>query len=162
MVNLRRETGAFFTFLLFGFTCTLTMSMILRTIGQTSRTVHQALTPAAIFILALVIYTGFVLPTPDMQGWLRWVRYQHFFFGNLYVRTCCPVLTQGTAKLLGSYCLRLRKPVDQRVCRPPICVHTVFARRSQLPESDGDAASLRYIGRCSWYRFHRRRLLHKR
>jgi ABC-type multidrug transport system permease subunit len=73
MVNLRREPGAFFTYLLFGFTCTLAMSMILRTIAQTSRTVHQALTPAAIFILGLVIYTGFVLPRQSMQGWLRWI-----------------------------------------------------------------------------------------
>lgn len=36
---------------------------------------HQALTPAAVLILALIIYTGFVLPTKDMQGWLRWVNY---------------------------------------------------------------------------------------
>lgn len=75
MVNLRREAGAFFTYLLFGFTCTLTMSMILRTVGQTSRTVHQALTPAAMLILGLVIYAGFVLPTRNMQGWLRWINY---------------------------------------------------------------------------------------
>ncbi|KAI1075018.1 ABC-2 type transporter-domain-containing protein [Whalleya microplaca] len=75
MTQLRQEAGAFFIFLLFSFTCTLTMSMILRTIGQTSRTVQQALTPAAIFILALVIYTGFILPTQDMQGWLRWINY---------------------------------------------------------------------------------------
>jgi ATP-binding cassette, subfamily G (WHITE), member 2, PDR len=75
MANLRLEAGSFFTFLLFGFTCTLTMSMILRTIGQTSQSVQQALTPAAIFILGLVIYTGFVLPTRSMQGWLRWINY---------------------------------------------------------------------------------------
>jgi CDR ABC transporter/ABC-2 family transporter len=37
--------------------------------------VHQALTPAAILILGLVIYTGFILPTRDMQGWLRWINY---------------------------------------------------------------------------------------
>jgi ATP-binding cassette, subfamily G (WHITE), member 2, PDR len=75
MANLRQEAGAFFIFLLFGFTCTLAMSMILRTIAQTSRTIHQALTPAAMFIIALVIYTGFVLPTRLMQGWLRWINY---------------------------------------------------------------------------------------
>ncbi|KAH8895219.1 hypothetical protein GQ53DRAFT_714839 [Thozetella sp. PMI_491] len=75
MANLRRDAGHFFIFLLFGITCTLTMSMILRTIGQSSRTIHQALTPAAMFILGLVIYTGFILPTRDMQGWLRWINY---------------------------------------------------------------------------------------
>lgn len=75
MAHLRQEAGAFFIFLLFGFTTTMSMSMIFRTIGQTSRTIHQALTPAAIFIMALVIYTGFVLPTRNMQGWLRWINY---------------------------------------------------------------------------------------
>lgn len=75
MSDLRREAGSFFIFLLFGFTCTLTMSSIFRTIGQTSRTMAQALTPAALFVLILVIYTGFVLPTTAMQGWLRWINY---------------------------------------------------------------------------------------
>lgn len=75
MGGLRREAGAFFTYLLFGFTTTLTMSMILRTIGQVSRTIHQALTPAALFIIGLVVYTGFILPTRQMLGWLRWLNY---------------------------------------------------------------------------------------
>ncbi|OAA59858.1 ABC transporter [Niveomyces insectorum RCEF 264] len=75
MANLRHGAGHVFIFLLFGFACTLTMSTILRTIGQASRTVHQALTPAAVFIIALVIYTGLVLPTRAMQGWLRWIHH---------------------------------------------------------------------------------------
>ncbi|WAO94325.1 Hypothetical protein NCS54_01190400 [Fusarium falciforme] len=75
MANLRREASYFFIFLLFGFTTTLTMSMILRTIGQASKTVHSALVPAAIFIIGLVIYAGFVLPTRYMKGWLRWLNY---------------------------------------------------------------------------------------
>lgn len=75
MVNLRREASYFFIFLLIGFTTTLTMSMILRTIGQASKTVHSALVPAAIFIIGLVIYAGFVLPTQYMKGWLRWLNY---------------------------------------------------------------------------------------
>ncbi|KAG9494905.1 hypothetical protein J7337_013134 [Fusarium musae] len=75
MVHLRRDTSAFFIFLLFGFTTTITMSMILRTIAQSSKTVHQALVPAAIFIIGLVIYAGFVLPIRSMKGWLRWINY---------------------------------------------------------------------------------------
>ncbi|RFU28656.1 hypothetical protein B7463_g7693, partial [Scytalidium lignicola] len=55
--------------------CTLAMSMIFRTIGQTSRTLSQAMTPLAIFLLGLVIYAGYVLPIPSMQGWLRWINY---------------------------------------------------------------------------------------
>lgn len=75
MSHLRRETGAFFVFLLFGFATTLTMSMMLRTIGQSTKTVHQALAPAAMLILALVIYAGYILPTRNMKGWLRWLNY---------------------------------------------------------------------------------------
>ncbi|KAL4882943.1 ABC-2 type transporter-domain-containing protein [Aspergillus karnatakaensis] len=75
MSNLHREAGPFFIFLLFGFLSTLTMSSIFRTIGQSTQTIAQALTPAALFVIALVVYTGFVLPIRNMQGWLRWINY---------------------------------------------------------------------------------------
>lgn len=75
MTNLRREPGAFFTFLLFSFVTTMTMSMIFRTIAATSRTLSQALVPAAILILGLIIYTGFTIPTRNMLGWSRWMNY---------------------------------------------------------------------------------------
>ncbi|KAK5084523.1 Multidrug resistance protein [Lithohypha guttulata] len=75
MTNLRREAGRFFFFLLISFMLTLTMSMMFRTIASVSRTLQQALTPAAILILAIVIYTGFAIPTPYMLGWSRWINY---------------------------------------------------------------------------------------
>lgn len=75
MTNLRRDAGAVFTFLLFAFVSTLTMSMMFRTIGQSTRTISQAMTPLALFVIALVIYAGFVLPISNMKGWLRWLNY---------------------------------------------------------------------------------------
>ncbi|KAI9688528.1 MAG: hypothetical protein M1822_001477 [Bathelium mastoideum] len=75
LANLRREPGAFFFFLLISFTLTLTMSMFFRLIASVSRTLSQAMAPAAILILALVIYTGFVIPTRYMLGWSRWINY---------------------------------------------------------------------------------------
>ncbi|KAI9151610.1 ABC transporter CDR4 [Paramyrothecium foliicola] len=75
MTNLRREPGAFFFFLLFSFLTTLVMSMIFRTIGSASRTLFQALVPAALLILDLVIFTGFVIPERYMLGWCKWLRY---------------------------------------------------------------------------------------
>jgi ABC-type multidrug transport system permease subunit/ABC-type multidrug transport system ATPase subunit len=75
MTNLRREAGAFFFFVLISFMLTLVMSMMFRTIASVSRTLQQALTPAAILILAIVIYTGFAIPTPYMLGWSRWINY---------------------------------------------------------------------------------------
>lgn len=67
MTNLRRTPSAFFIFYLFSFACVLAMSMLFRTIGALSRTLAQAMAPAAVFILALVIYTGFAVPIRDMH-----------------------------------------------------------------------------------------------
>ncbi|TVY82747.1 ZEB2-regulated ABC transporter [Lachnellula suecica] len=75
MVNLNRTPGNFFFFLLVSFILTLIMSMLFRTIGSVSRTLSQAMTPTAILILAIVIYTGFALPVPNMRGWARWMNY---------------------------------------------------------------------------------------
>lgn len=75
MTNLRRDAGAFFFFMLFSFFTVLTMSMIFRTIASSSRTLSQAMVPAAILILILVIFTGFVIPTRYMLGWCRWLNY---------------------------------------------------------------------------------------
>lgn len=67
MTNLRRTPSAFFTFYLFSFACVLAMSMMFRTIGALSRTLAQAMAPAAVFILGFIIYTGFTLPIRDMH-----------------------------------------------------------------------------------------------
>ncbi|WXC60578.1 hypothetical protein SNK03_006457 [Fusarium graminearum] len=75
MTNLRRTPGHFFVFLLFTFTCTLTMSMYFRSIGALSRSLPEALAPASIFSLALAIYTGFSIPIKDMVPWFRWLNY---------------------------------------------------------------------------------------
>lgn len=75
MANLHQDAGHFFIYLLFSFSSTLAMSSIFRTIGQSTRTIAQALTPAALFVIGLIVYTGFVLPVRDMQVWLRWINY---------------------------------------------------------------------------------------
>ncbi|KFY27828.1 hypothetical protein V493_03280 [Pseudogymnoascus sp. VKM F-4281 (FW-2241)] len=75
MTNLNREPGNFFFFLLISFMLTMVMSMFFRTIASVSRTLSQAMAPAALLILAIVIYTGFALPVPNMRGWARWINY---------------------------------------------------------------------------------------
>ncbi|KZZ99461.1 ABC transporter ABCl1 [Moelleriella libera RCEF 2490] len=75
MTNLRREPGAFFYFLLVSFSTVLVMSGFFRTIASASRTLFQALVPAAIIILYLVVFTGFVLPKNYMLGWCKWLSY---------------------------------------------------------------------------------------
>lgn len=51
------------------------MSHIFRWIGAISRSKEQALVPASIFMMILVIYTGFTIPVRDMHPWFRWLNY---------------------------------------------------------------------------------------
>ena len=75
MAGLRQTPGAFFFFWFLSLIMTLTMSMLFRTIASVSRTLSQAMAPAAIIILAIVIFTGFAIPTRYMLGWSRWINY---------------------------------------------------------------------------------------
>lgn len=75
MANLRREPGNFFFFVFIAFVLTLVMSMLFRTIASVSRTLSQAMAPAAVLLLAIVIFTGFTIPTQYMLGWSRWINY---------------------------------------------------------------------------------------
>ena len=54
---------------------TLTMSMIFRSIAALSRQFVQAMTPAAVIMVGLVVYTGFAIPVKKMRGWARWINY---------------------------------------------------------------------------------------
>ncbi|KAF4626684.1 hypothetical protein G7Y89_g11471 [Cudoniella acicularis] len=54
LANLRKTPSAFFVFCLFAF---------------------SSLVAGAVFISALVIYTGFVIPVPNMHPWFQWLRY---------------------------------------------------------------------------------------
>ena len=75
LTNLRREPGAFFFFWLISFFTVLAMSMIFRTIASASRSLSQAMVPAAVIILALIVFTGFVIPVGYMLPWCRWINY---------------------------------------------------------------------------------------
>lgn len=75
MTALKSYPGPFFFFVLISFFATLTMSNFFRSIASLSRTLTQALAPAAVLILALIIYTGFAIPVNYMHGWSRWINY---------------------------------------------------------------------------------------
>ena len=46
-----------------------------RTIGAVTTSLAGAMTPSTILLLAMVIYTGFVIPKPSMLGWAKWITY---------------------------------------------------------------------------------------
>lgn len=73
LAGLRREPAQFFIFFLFNFIAVLTMSQIYRSIAASTKTVSQALAIAGVVTLAVVIYTGFVIPRPLMHPWFKWI-----------------------------------------------------------------------------------------
>lgn len=75
MVNFRRNPGRFFFYWLMCVVCTFVMSHLFRSLGAVSTSLAGAMTPANVLLLAMVIFTGFVIPTPKMLGWSRWIGY---------------------------------------------------------------------------------------
>lgn len=75
MVNLKREPGAFFIYFFFSFLSSITSSFMFRSIASVTKSVPQALTPAALLIFVLVVTAGFVIPVVDMRPWIRWINY---------------------------------------------------------------------------------------
>ncbi|KAF4991484.1 hypothetical protein FGRMN_7795 [Fusarium graminum] len=75
MTNLNRHPGNFFFYLMVTLLVIFSMSGIFRFIGAVSRTETQAMVPASIMMLALLIVTGFVVPIGYMPSWCRWINY---------------------------------------------------------------------------------------
>ncbi|CAN3372721.1 hypothetical protein DIURU_004790 [Diutina rugosa] len=86
MVNLRRNPGNFFFYLLMTFMCTMIMSHLFRTIGAISNSIAQAMTPASVILLGIVVFTGFVITWPTMLKWTKWIFWinpVHYIFESL-------------------------------------------------------------------------------
>lgn len=82
MVGLRREAGRFFFFLLNSFFVALSMSMFFRLFASLTKTLEQALAPASVVLMAMVLYTGFAIPVDYMRGWASWIRFIGEFYTN--------------------------------------------------------------------------------
>ncbi|EAW09321.1 putative ABC multidrug transporter [Aspergillus clavatus NRRL 1] len=78
--NLRREASQFFIYFLITFIIMFVMSAVFRTMAAITKTVSQAMTLAGILILALVVYTGFVVPVGYMKPWFKWIHYLNPIF----------------------------------------------------------------------------------
>ena len=73
--GLRREPSQFFIYFLINFLVMFVMSAVFRTLAAVTKTISQAMTLAGIMILALVIYTGFVIPSSYMHPWFGWIHW---------------------------------------------------------------------------------------
>ncbi|KAH7413485.1 putative ABC transporter CDR4 [Cadophora sp. MPI-SDFR-AT-0126] len=105
LAGLRREPSQFFIFFMFNFVAILTMSQIYRSIAASTKTVSQALALAGVTTLAIVIYTGFVIPRPLMHPWFKWISWINpvaYAFEGLFVNelhgqrfTCSQLVPSG-------------------------------------------------------------------
>ncbi|PVH69515.1 ABC-2 type transporter [Cadophora sp. DSE1049] len=73
--GLRREAGPFFLYFLVTYLMTFVMSAVFRTIAAITKTISQAMSLAGVLVLAIVIYTGFVIAIPQMHPWFSWIRW---------------------------------------------------------------------------------------
>ncbi|KIW64177.1 hypothetical protein PV04_09130 [Phialophora macrospora] len=71
--GLRYEAGAYFIFFIVNFAALMSMSCIFRTVAAATKTIAQALAIAGVILLAVVIYTGFVIPRLNMHPWFKWL-----------------------------------------------------------------------------------------
>jgi ABC-type multidrug transport system permease subunit len=128
MSNLRREPGAFFFYLFTSFLAVLAMSGIFRTIASASRTLSQAMVPAAVLILALVMFTGFVIPIDYMLGWSRWINYidpMAYIFESLMINEVC-ILLYVLLSFRFAACLEAN---PRTVCWSPVPLHIVHPKQ---------------------------------
>ncbi|KAK6455944.1 multidrug resistance protein [Scheffersomyces xylosifermentans] len=75
MVNFRRTPGNFFFYWLMMLWCTLFMSHLFRSLAAVATSIANAMTPASVVLMAMIIYAGFIIPIPYMLGWSRWINY---------------------------------------------------------------------------------------
>lgn len=88
LAGLRREPSQFFIFFLITFVVGQIMSAVFRTLAAVTKTISQAMTLAGVMVLALVIYTGYVLPQPYMKPWFDWIHYLSKPISRQFRATC--------------------------------------------------------------------------
>ncbi|AEO69668.1 uncharacterized protein THITE_2120354 [Thermothielavioides terrestris NRRL 8126] len=75
LAGLRREPAQFFLYFLVSYVATFVMSAIFRTLAAITKTIAQAMALAGVLVLALVMYTGYIIPVPQMHPWFSWIRW---------------------------------------------------------------------------------------
>lgn len=73
MAGLTMDAGAFFTFWVLVFSITFCMTALFRAVGAAFSTFDGASKVSGFLISATIIYTGYLIPKPDMHPWFVWV-----------------------------------------------------------------------------------------
>ena len=73
--NLNRDPGKFFIFLLFSYLVSLVMSSLFKAVASWNKTISSANAFSGVLILASLMYSSFMIQTPSMHPWFRWIGY---------------------------------------------------------------------------------------
>ena len=73
MAGLTMDAGAFFTFWVLVFSITFCMTALFRAVGAAFSTSDGVSKVSGFLISATIIYTGYLIPKPDMHPWFVWV-----------------------------------------------------------------------------------------
>lgn len=84
MQELDVDAGKFFIYFLFIYTTTFCITALYRMFAALSPTIDDAVRFSGIALNLLVIYTGYVIPKPQLLGQYIWFGYvaQHSFFSS--------------------------------------------------------------------------------
>ncbi|KAK5138566.1 hypothetical protein LTR08_000154 [Meristemomyces frigidus] len=80
LAGLRRTPSQFFIYFLISFISMFVMSSIFRTMAALTKTISQAMALSGVLVLAIVVYTGFVVPVSYMHPWFSWIRFLNPIF----------------------------------------------------------------------------------
>ena len=75
LAGLKRTAGQFFFFLLFLIMCILCLTAFFQMIASLTKVPSTANTIGGVAVSILAIYTGYMIATPDMHPWFRWLNY---------------------------------------------------------------------------------------
>ncbi|EGO01341.1 hypothetical protein SERLA73DRAFT_159769 [Serpula lacrymans var. lacrymans S7.3] len=75
LVGLQRTAAQFFTLFLFVFVTAIIMKSLFRGLAASFKAEAPAQAIAGIMVLALSLYTGYLIPMPSMIGGLKWITY---------------------------------------------------------------------------------------
>lgn len=73
MAGLFRSAGAFFTFYAIVYSTFLALSGFFRFLGAISFSFDTASRLSSALVIAIVVYSGYLIPGSEMKRWLVWV-----------------------------------------------------------------------------------------
>ncbi|KAG0170921.1 hypothetical protein DFQ28_001400 [Apophysomyces sp. BC1034] len=73
MMGLRLDAGSFFTYFILLFFVNMTMNGFFRFFGSITSSFFLATQISGVLLIALVTYTGYVIPKGKMHPWLSWI-----------------------------------------------------------------------------------------